>query len=213
MVSELTGRFYTVGELDDTPEYGDCPGTATDPSGDVWKCTRAIHTDGNHAAGIGEVIVATWNLDGTDFELWDDSNGVRSVHVPPRYSAEWHMAGCLPETDVLLWDTPREAWNSIIERLQDYDGMYANDDGDPSEFAVALTNRADFNEPGNLLGPDAYIYSVEDTHVMQCGTCQRHFPDIYPAGRCPYEYFHPGGMDDAITQVAVALTFMSGDER
>jgi hypothetical protein len=32
---------------------------------------------------------------------------------------------------------------------------------------------------------------------VTCGTCGTTFPDIYPAGRCPYEYDHPFVVDTA----------------
>lgn len=37
-----------------------------------------------------------------------------------------------------------------------------------------------------------------DRHYAICGTCEKSFPDIYPAARCPYEYDHavgPGAAD------------------
>ena len=131
--------------------------------------------------------------------MTDFDHGTDHMGVPLRYSAEWHYGGCLPDTDVLLWDTPREAWNDLIERLSESDLMwvpqFADDPDGPlecTEFNLTLQRMADDDEPGTVSGPDGYLYSVEDTHVMTCGepACGRTFPDLYPAGRCPYEANH-----------------------
>ena len=125
--------------------------------------------------------------------------GVDAHGVPARYSAEWHYAGCLPDTDVLYWDTPREAWNDLIERLDQSDIMWEPDDPEdwmgPShrtEFALTLERMAREDRPGQVTDREGMIYSVEDTHTMRCGheSCGMTFPDIYPAGRCPYEDTH-----------------------
>lgn len=134
----------------------------------------------------------------TDFDPNTDDQG-----VPRRYTAEYHFAGCLPETDVDNWDTPREAWNGLIERLNEWDGMWervpAHSDKHPtgftydkSDFHRLLEGMAASNQPGQVTDSTGMIYSVEDTHVNTCGdpTCGRTFPDLYPAGRCPYEYQH-----------------------
>lgn len=119
----------------------------------------------------------------SDFDPGTDEHG-----VPLRYSAEWHQPGCLPETDVLLWATPREAWNDLIDRLQDYEGMWVGEE--KSNLHRDLEAHAASNQPGQVADTDGYLYSVEDTHVVFCGTCGRSFPDLYPAGRCPYETSH-----------------------
>lgn len=130
--------------------------------------------------------------------------------VPLRYTAEWHWPGCLPDTDVIHWETAREAWNDLITRLEDYDGMYVPDDADDpdgphsrSSFALALERMAESDRPGQVTDESGMVYSVEDTHVMRCETCQRTFPDLYPSGRCPFEVLHGSPERDPFRVYAV----------
>jgi len=84
------------------------------------------------------------------------------------YLATWYWPGCLPETEVLDWDTAREGWNDIITRLEDWDGMYRpmnpDDPDGPQErspFALRLEEMARLDRPGVVIDDDGVLYVVE----------------------------------------------------
>lgn len=84
------------------------------------------------------------------------------------YLATWNWPGCLPDTDVLDWDTPREGWNDLIERLNEWEGMWVLDNPDDpsgpqsrSPFALRLEEMARLNQPGVVTDDDGMLYVVE----------------------------------------------------
>lgn len=177
---------YRPGDPDTTPDDAElmCQAVIQHDSG-TYTCTREAMHVGVHAAGTGSLIVATWDGLGNLEEFRFDSENVTGDHVPDQYVASWAYAGCLPDTPAETFTDAGEAWAYIIETYTAYED-------DVVEDTVRNFRRLEeAGDPGRVVDTDGMIYAVEDTWLMTCGSCGRKFPDIYPAGRCPYEYAHP----------------------
>jgi hypothetical protein len=130
---------------------------------------------------------------------WECVRLFATPQVPPRFMAEAHSPGCLPDAEPTHYDTAADAWSALIETLDVLaeDLMWEpSEPSDPtgphqrSAFALSLEQLITADRPGVVSGPDGYNYEVTDTYTVTCGECGFTFPDLYPSGRCPYEYHH-----------------------
>lgn len=76
----------------------------------------------------------------------------------------------------------------IARRTYGTDNMIAIrfDEGGEGEFFPTSLTKIDKLDPN----PDKLRAEYPGAELATCGTCQRSFPDVFPASRCPWEYDH-----------------------
>lgn len=166
-----------VGDMDTPLESPSCPSVWADGGADGYSCTREVNHPGNHAAGTGLLVVATWDDEGNYEEMPPYDPLIPSTdHIPAQYLASTTY-GDLPEA---RFATAGEAWRHLLGSVQNRDAV---------ERVHTLMRAGD---PGRVADQGgSVVHQVEDTWIITCGICERKFPNIYPPGRCPYELWHP----------------------
>jgi hypothetical protein len=104
------------------------------------------------------------------------------------------------------WSVGWEDDWSIGSHFKEYGETYA--DGEPETCEIATLYNNEFTEALEAL---ASLHCIDDATsdyrrvvaaelaleamsernigLVECGTCERKFPDLYPAARCPFEYY------------------------
>jgi hypothetical protein len=93
----------------------------------------------------------------------------------------------------------------IGSHLQEYGEAYSDGEPDTCEVATLYNSRDEIlaslgciddatNDYRRVVDAELALEAMSERKIdlVECGTCERKFPDLYPAARCPFEYNHEG---------------------